>query len=488
MKTFRIFFLAALCVACSSTEDDNTEKKVDPTGPKTYVMTIEADKGNDTRALSLDDKTLNSTWAQGEEVTVYNVTKSADISGSLVAQSSGASTTLKGTLTGTIEKGDELKLKFLSPNYESQAGTLEYIAANCDYAEATVTVASVDGGNIMTTGTAAFANQQAIVKFVLKDAGNSPLSTSSLKVSNYANSCTVTLTPASSEIYVAIPGISSTKVSLTASVGLETYIYEKTGVTLENSKYYVITVKMNKRPAYLSATSDAIGKVTGVDGNLYNTKSEATAAGAPACAVIAYVGSEGSVETGTSYKGLAIALNDCSNSNCTWQADRSSKSSVHWCNQNSVTCTSIQTVDIEHALLLKNGISMTAELTSHATHSHYAAIAASTYNVARPNFGASDWFLPSVGQWELIVQGLTGKSTPLSSSTNSEYYAGPVSAKITAAGGSAFSYVNQYGYWSCVEVKENLASYMNFYLGYTKTYNKKPGGEAGGYVRSVFAF
>lgn len=308
MKTFRIFFLAALCVACSSTEDDNTEKKVDPTGPKTYVMTIDADKGNDTRALSLVDKTLNSTWAQGEEVTVYNVTKSADISGSLVAQSSGASTTLKGTLTGTIEEGDELKLKFLSPNYESQAGTLEYIAANCDYAEATVTVASVDGGNITTTGTAAFANQQAIVKFVLKDAGNSPLSTSSLKVSNYANSCTVTLTPASNEIYVAIPGFSDNLITLTASAGGNTYDFAKTGVTFANSSFHIITVKMTQCVDLASVTSDHAGKIIGVDGKIYSHVLCAEAAGTTASAMVGYVGAQ-TYSYGYNH-GLAISLTD----------------------------------------------------------------------------------------------------------------------------------------------------------------------------------
>lgn len=308
MKTFRIFFLAALCVACSSTEDDNTEKKVDPTGPKTYVMTIDADKGNDTRALSLDDKTLNSTWAQGEEVTVYNVTKSADICGSLVAQSSGASTTLKGTLTGTIEKGDELKLKFLSPNYESQAGTLEYIAANCDYAEATVTVASVDGGNIMTTGTAAFANQQAIVKFVLKDAGNSPLSASSLKVSNYINSCTVTLTPASNEIYVAIPGFSDNLITLTASAGGNTYDFAKSGVTFANSSFHIITVKMSQCVDLASVTSDHAGKIIGVDGKIYSHVLCAEAAGTTASAMVGYVGAQ-TYSYGYNH-GLAISLTD----------------------------------------------------------------------------------------------------------------------------------------------------------------------------------
>lgn len=314
MKTFRIFFLAVLCAACSNTEDDNTKNTVDPMGPKTYVMSIDANKGNETRALSLDGNTLNSTWAAGEEVTVYNVTKSAEISGSLVAQSSGASTTLKGTLTGTIENGDELKLKFLSPNYGSQNGTLDYIAANCDYAEASVTVASIEGGNITTTGTAAFTNQQAIVKFVLKDASNSPLSVSSLTVSNYTNSYTVNLTPATNEIYVAIPGFSDNIVALTASAGGSTYDYAKSGVTFANSSFHSVTVKMSECVDIASVTSDHAGKIIGVDGKVYSHVLCAVAAGTTPSAMVGYVGDKNGA-SGSAYSseynhGLAISLSD----------------------------------------------------------------------------------------------------------------------------------------------------------------------------------
>ena len=254
MKTIRIFFLAALCIACSSTEDDNTENKVSPTEQKTYVMSIDANKGSGTRALSLDGKTLNSLWAQGEEVTVYNVTKSADITGTLVAQSSGASTTLKGTLTGTIEEGDELKLKYLSPDYNFQDGTLESISNNCDYAEATVTVASVDGGNITTTGTAAFTNQQAIVKFTLTD-GTNILYPQQLSIivgdyNHYFYLIDVNSSYSQNgedAVYVAIPGITNEDITLSVyNYNKKYYSYERSNVTFANGKYYSVNVKMKE--------------------------------------------------------------------------------------------------------------------------------------------------------------------------------------------------------------------------------------------------
>lgn len=72
----------------------------------TYTMTVQASMCSEgTRALSLGTSTINASWAEGETVTVYNVTRSAELSGTLVAKSSGTSTTLKGQLTGTIVAG-----------------------------------------------------------------------------------------------------------------------------------------------------------------------------------------------------------------------------------------------------------------------------------------------------------------------------------------------------------------------------------------------
>ena len=194
--TKNILLLAALLIASATfvacTNDDNIinepQQPANPTG--TYTMTIEATKGDaaTTRALTLSGKTLNATWAQNEEVTVYNNTKKVLLDGTLKAQSDGSSTTLKGSLTGTIENGDELILRFNSANYASQSGTLDYIAANCDFAEASITVSSVDGeNNVIPTSAASFVNQQAIVKFILKDKEGNNLNVSNLSISAGSN-------------------------------------------------------------------------------------------------------------------------------------------------------------------------------------------------------------------------------------------------------------------------------------------------------------
>lgn len=186
----KITCLSAACIAALAIVSCQKETTPAPApeqpSAKTYTLTVDATKGEDTKALSLDGKTLNAAWAVGEQVAVYNVTKSAALGGYLEAQSAGTSTTLKGSLTGTVEAGDELRLSFLNPVYSAQDGTLAYIASNCDYAEATVTVSSVSGSDI-TANDAAFANRQAIVKFWLKDTDGNALNATSLTIAAASN-------------------------------------------------------------------------------------------------------------------------------------------------------------------------------------------------------------------------------------------------------------------------------------------------------------
>jgi len=70
--TVLIITLAAL-TACSSDSEILNNQPVNPTEPKTYTMTVQVTKGDDaaTRGLSLDGKTLNVKWNEGE--TVYYV-------------------------------------------------------------------------------------------------------------------------------------------------------------------------------------------------------------------------------------------------------------------------------------------------------------------------------------------------------------------------------------------------------------------------------
>ena len=274
MKPTNTFFaMAALLLAGVSTIVSCTKDDNQPAEGKTYHMTITASKGGErAKALTVDGTTISATWAVGETVTVYNASKGADLTGTLAAQSSGASTTLKGSLTGTIEAGDELKLKFCSPDYAMQDGTLEYIANHCDYAEATVTVASVEGGRITATAAAAFENKQAIVKFTLMDAGSNVLNASVLSVT--VDDVIYATIPASvtNELYVALPGISGQAVTLSAKVGSQWYNKTQANVTFVNGQYYTVAAKLEQKGMLPGTFSVASGsRVHFSQGNLQAT-------------------------------------------------------------------------------------------------------------------------------------------------------------------------------------------------------------------------
>lgn len=262
---------AAVFTACSSDDNITGEQPANPTGK--YTMTINASKGGDatTRALTLgrndaDTKNvLNATWDANEVVLVYQ-------GGSQIGTlHSAASTTNETTLTGELnsapDAGQDLTLYFhtnATPSYTGQDGTLATIASTYDFcAPATITAGSftVSGSTVSTTSSASFgANQQAIVKFTLIDKadGTTSLNATQLVVSDGTNTYTVNPAPATSEIYVAIPGISGQTVTLTATVGSDTYTYEKTGVTFANGQYYEITVKMTKVVPSVTYTAPAI--------------------------------------------------------------------------------------------------------------------------------------------------------------------------------------------------------------------------------------
>jgi hypothetical protein len=198
--------------------------------------------------------------------------------------------------------------------------------------------------------------------------------------------------------------------------------------------------------ALADVTSADLGKVISADGMIYTNKADATAAGTTAVAIIAYVGSAGSVdESSSTYKGLAIALNDVSGQK-------------QWYTEQGGTCVS-QTSDVATAVSYKNGIASTNTLTTNSSgtcngHTHEAAAVCRSYTPAAPTTYTSDWFLPSIGQWQLIVQGLASKkagtpvTTALTMIVNDSYKSSNLNSVITDAGGTGFQ---DDSYWSSTE-------------------------------------
>ena len=198
-----------------------------------------------------------------------------------------------------------------------------------------------------------------------------------------------------------------------------------------------LTLKFNENPNYSSQ-----------DGTLYSHVRTAELAGATASGIVAYVGTAGSVEEGNStYKGIAISLGEI--------ADPSNK---FYCS-NHADCNG-EGYSFSDALNLKNGIAATTlAVSNNASHSnsHHAAVNSRNYSTARPA-GASEWSLPSLGQWNMIAKGLTESNTDLSTTANSTFSYQNIHSKVAAAGGWGFTWSM---YWSTTQCAgfENAEKY-----------------------------
>ncbi len=296
---YTFFILAAALAACTTeTLPETLPEPVVQTASGTYTLVVNATKGNDdtTKALSLDGKTLNATWAAGEKVDVYTVTDGASITdpavytkvGTLTASADGVTTTLSGTVT--FSGHPRLELWYGSPSwtYEGQKGTLEDISDRFDYAMAALAPSkySISGDVITPTASPiSFTNLQAIVKFTLKDADDKPITASSLTLKRAGTryfqlnhnastssissdeSFTVTRDVAASEFFVAFHPIYGFDIRLETSSGGLSWFYERTNVKFDAGNYYEVSVKMSRQATTVDL-STLSRDITLIDGDV----------------------------------------------------------------------------------------------------------------------------------------------------------------------------------------------------------------------------
>ncbi len=123
---------------------------------------------------------------------------------------------------------------------------------------------------------------------------------------------------------------------------------------------------------------------------------------------------------------------------------------MEYCTSNDHQCSTATSYcsTVSEALSAKNGIAATQSALENNGEGHWHNAAGNGYYVARPS-GASMWAIPSMGQWQLMAQGLTGNSSGLSDDVdNPDYHFNNLSTKINVAGGT---YLEWLFYWSSTE-------------------------------------
>ena len=231
--------------------------------------------------------------------------------------------------------------------------------------------------------------------------------------------------------------------------------------------------------------SATVGMIICSHGNVHTATPGALSCGGKKVAIVAYKGAAGSADTSEgsgSYTGLAIALNDANGgAPCQW-----------WDNTNANCVSNSSTTSTAFGFMA--GIDDTQQM-ANATevcsgHTHDAAKAVNNYQYdasvpagAQPT-GTSQWFLPTIGQWNLIVKGMCGDHGNLTILTPSTYYytAANFNVKILAAGGTG---VISAPYWTSVELNKMNTWNMNFATSKVSNSSKT---STNCYVRAVLAF
>ena len=212
-----------------------------------------------------------------------------------------------------------------------------------------------------------------------------------------------------------------------------TVYWENNAAVDEAAATYLAQATIVYPSPFANVTAADRGKMIGSDGKVYNP--DAIPAGITAVAMIVYVGNPGKVDASSStYKGLALALSD-------------DVDGAMWGINGSGPClTQYSEYNVRTDM---NGIANTNTLlsTGHDVHSHAAAIWARNHNIGTHPAGTSEWFLPSAGQWNIILAADAGVSNPILRSSRTGYT--PLSGD----------------YWTSTEAEYLQAYYYNFSSG-----------------------
>ena len=382
--------VAMLAMACS-TKNETVPEKIKGVSFKATV------KAPSTKALTDNGTSIGSSWAVDETVAlVYSVGGTAYNSTATVEEvNSSGTATITATLQSGITNGTAVTLIYpasaadgttgniLSAILSSQDGTL---SNNRDVRKGTGTI-SVDGTDATLNGGATLAAQYAICKFSVMDVdASNDLDVTSFVIKDASDNIITTVTPgsATNELYVSLPASS------------DLMWFE----AIASDKPYVA-----KGTASLAA------------GKFYKDKAGAVAASTLVSAVIVYLGDE-TAETGYKH-GLAVSTKAAGSGTKKWAEATGLQNPAQY-------------TDITSALAAKESGSALCSGKDDETNfpAFYNAIHNSISSVAsgttkdKPSSGTSNWFLPSLFQWNQIIKSVNGTNDNLGTTgkTTTRFY------------------------------------------------------------------
>ena len=523
--TAAVLLAGAVMAACSGSEDITSNTTPEPqTSAQQGVVELSGTiggKGAMTRTIASDGK---GSWAVGDQFAIYYQTTSGHSTAVATINSvneSNGSANFKVSLYYPKTGESNVTLIYPASAHNGNGGIKTDALAEQD---GTLAGINNNGLDIETATTGLTVEEQAgkyskatlnsdvqmqpqvcLYKLTLKKKStNTNLSAKKLEISDGTHNYTVTPAYATSSFTVALLPANGADFTFAATTKESGRVYTKQAVTLGTCTSANVGHVFDK-DGNIYEVSNGPGVIYGKSfsnktlesGNFYTQDLTLEAGGGiTPVAMIAYVGdgSANSIETGRDdLHGLAIAMQDCSSSN-TGTGNWSGSTKTTWCTQNSATCTSHSSTNVTVARGWKDGISMTSTLASATEHTHYAAKGAANYQYDTSNPSAalpsdcSGWFLPSLGQWQLIIQGLVSKkkgeayTTPITNySSNNKYMTSDYLNSILTNAGAAG--LQPSDYWSS-EYSSLGAWNVYFLTGYASNGSKTNNY----YVRAVLAF
>ena len=263
MKTTKLFFMAALALmtaACSNDDNNFAQQPAEQAANNMITITAKlAPKsgGAQTRAVNDDGTNIVVNWAENEQLkiisanghtataTINDVTGGvATISFSIDAAAVGQNCTIVYPASAATTTG----VKDAATLLAAQDGTLN---ANLDVRVGAGTIEDATATLNVTTQPAA---QFAIFKFTVKNSdASATINVKPLTVTIGAQDYVITPASATSELFVALPAISSQAVTFTATGSdSKTYTCSKASVTFAAGKYYQSTLKMAEAETLLT--------------------------------------------------------------------------------------------------------------------------------------------------------------------------------------------------------------------------------------------
>jgi hypothetical protein len=269
-KIFSMFALSAMMAACTSDEIEQIQKSQNTDGIP-FTATIRIDEGATTRALTDNGTQIDAAWAVGEKVALVHNGVNDEME---VESVSGGVATISGTITGDPTDGDAVTVIYPSSAADGTTGNVKddvligqdgtltgtggtSISDKYDVRKSSGAQLEVVSGTASLKGNVSLTSQIAIWKLTLQ-CGGAALSAKSLSVKDASDNllASATLASAGSVFYVAIPAMTSVKI--TAVSGAKTYAYSKASVSINTGKYYQSTVNLTQEEyTDLSATATA---------------------------------------------------------------------------------------------------------------------------------------------------------------------------------------------------------------------------------------